>query len=586
MGMPPCECPLCIATASVPLRLSLATNWRDFRLVNDVTIKPLESSKQTIAEPNVAFWEVVYLGWPYLLIGALRDIGVGEELCALYGNEYWKGMRQILRREARNKRVIVPMIRSLTSIASELAAHGQQMSDSTLKVMTEFESWDCDEGQRIAAPGAAEGVLSASRPSVQTMKTRRTGTVETQEDPVRIVKDFIRKIKNLREMEDCDRVVEKLVSLPQLDMSTRNAINNFARKNMKNNDGRYQRHIEFLVSMFPELQPGVDNTAQCKNTTKSGAGDAYARLPSRSANASSSALTPKQAGAHLVARMLKPGADDTDGRPLGVKLFGGSPSSNTSTGDKQESPLSSVHNRERHSLASNDDLCAICTRPMCTPAFWVYCASASCRYSAHRSCVGLQHVRAGPWLCARCTVTSTDGTFDDGSEARQKPTCVAVHQHGRSRSDPETEALDVDSASMAGSVEADMAHNGDDLRRGASEDASMLRSWDGKLRRLVEPSAERYVTSVGELQGAAHADDHSHRAAGSGGPVGTDSSSSEHDIVHLDDDRLHGEVDDSDQEERDHGVELPIETGARKVPDVIVISDSDSDCESASLTPI
>jgi hypothetical protein len=414
------------------------------------------------------------------------------------------------------------------------------------------------------------------------MKTRRTGAVETQEDPVRIVKDFIRKIKDLREMEDCDRVVEKLVSLPQLDMSTRSAINNFARKNMKNNDGRYQRHIDFLVRMFPELQPGVDNAAQCKNTTRSGAGDAYAGFPSRSANASSSALTPKQAGPHLVAGTVKPTADDADGRPLGLQLSGGATSSNTSTIDKQE--LSSVDNREQHSLASNDDLCAICTRPMCTLAFWVYCASASCRYSAHRSCVGLQRVRTGPWLCARCAVTSTDGTFDDGSEARQKPTCVAVHRHGRSRSDPETEALDVDSASMAGSVQADMVHKGDDLHRGESEDSSelRLRSWDGKLR-LVEPSAERYVNSVGELQGAAHADDHSHRAAGSGSLVGMDSSSSEHDIVHLDDDRLHGdstlgEVDDSDQEDRGHRVELPTETGTRKVPDVIVISDSDSDC--------
>jgi hypothetical protein len=133
---------------------------------------------------------------------------------------------------------------------------------------------------------------------------------------------------------------------------------------------------------------------------------------------------------------------------------------------------------------------------------------------------------------------------------------------------------------MAGSVEADMAHKGDDLHRGESEDSSVLRlrSLDGKLR-LVEPSAERYANSVGELRGAAHADDHSHRAAGSGGLVGTDSSSSEHDIVHLDDDRLHGEVDDSDQEDRGHRVELPTETGTRKVPDVIVISDSDSDCD-------
>ncbi len=92
--------------------------WRSlycgFRLLNDVSIDPFASNGLKVREPNVAFWEVMYRGWPYVFVGSLTDIREGDELCIAYGEEYWEGM-SLVRCQAESVR------RSLLKVVQELA---------------------------------------------------------------------------------------------------------------------------------------------------------------------------------------------------------------------------------------------------------------------------------------------------------------------------------------------------------------------------------------------------------------------------------------------------------------------------------
>lgn len=67
-----------------------------FRLLNDVSIDPFASNGLKVREPNVAFWEVMYRGWPYMFVGSLTDICEGDELCIAYGKDYWEGMSSVI----------------------------------------------------------------------------------------------------------------------------------------------------------------------------------------------------------------------------------------------------------------------------------------------------------------------------------------------------------------------------------------------------------------------------------------------------------------------------------------------------------
>ena len=59
----------------------------------------INDGKKDGAEPNVGWMEVLYRGWPYLLVVALRRIAPQRELLINYDeNEYWVARDEEFRR--------------------------------------------------------------------------------------------------------------------------------------------------------------------------------------------------------------------------------------------------------------------------------------------------------------------------------------------------------------------------------------------------------------------------------------------------------------------------------------------------------
>ena len=75
------------------------TSGNRFVFVNDYRRNPFKSvdehkeEEQELREPNVSFLEVMYKGWPYVLVVSISDVAQGEELLVDYGMQYWQQQR-------------------------------------------------------------------------------------------------------------------------------------------------------------------------------------------------------------------------------------------------------------------------------------------------------------------------------------------------------------------------------------------------------------------------------------------------------------------------------------------------------------
>jgi hypothetical protein len=75
------------------------TSGNRFVFVNDYRRNPFKSvdeqkeEEQELREPNVSFLEVMYKGWPYVLVVSIADVAQDEELLVDYGMQYWQQQR-------------------------------------------------------------------------------------------------------------------------------------------------------------------------------------------------------------------------------------------------------------------------------------------------------------------------------------------------------------------------------------------------------------------------------------------------------------------------------------------------------------
>jgi hypothetical protein len=127
----------------------------------------------------------------------LTDICEGEELCADYGESYWKSMRSIVQHEAMNRRLLMPMVKSYATIAEQLAAAGQQLTECTLKAVKDIQSWEGGKARPVPAPSTSQGAPSTSRRSMRNRAC--SGKVEAAHDPARTAKTSAREVRNLTE---------------------------------------------------------------------------------------------------------------------------------------------------------------------------------------------------------------------------------------------------------------------------------------------------------------------------------------------------------------------------------------------------
>lgn len=101
--------------------------------INDPVIDPYSRDVVTVAEPNVQLWEVTYRGWPYVFVGALRDIAAGEELFMNYSRTYWDGI-------ALQQQMHTSLQRALRPIVEEVEAYhrrcGGSSSDEVVSLTT------------------------------------------------------------------------------------------------------------------------------------------------------------------------------------------------------------------------------------------------------------------------------------------------------------------------------------------------------------------------------------------------------------------------------------------------------------------
>ena len=99
-----------------------------------MSINPFASNGLKVREPNVAFWEVIYHGWPYIFVGSLTDIRKGDELCIEYGEDYWEGMSSVICQAVSVRRSLVPVIQALALGAR--SQHSKSRADYLLACCT------------------------------------------------------------------------------------------------------------------------------------------------------------------------------------------------------------------------------------------------------------------------------------------------------------------------------------------------------------------------------------------------------------------------------------------------------------------
>jgi hypothetical protein len=108
--------------------------------INDPVIDPYSrAAAVTVAEPNVQLWEVTYRGWPYVFVGAIRDIAVGEELFMNYSRTYWDGIALQQQMHTSLQRALRPIVEEVDAYHSRCGSlcgrSDEVVSLATLRAM-------------------------------------------------------------------------------------------------------------------------------------------------------------------------------------------------------------------------------------------------------------------------------------------------------------------------------------------------------------------------------------------------------------------------------------------------------------------
>lgn len=103
--------------------------------INDPVIDPYSRAAVTVAEPNVQLWEVTYRGWPYVFVGALRNIAVGEELFMNYSRTYWDGIALQQQMHTSLQRALLPIVEEVEAYQRRCGGSDDVVSLATLRAM-------------------------------------------------------------------------------------------------------------------------------------------------------------------------------------------------------------------------------------------------------------------------------------------------------------------------------------------------------------------------------------------------------------------------------------------------------------------
>lgn len=103
--------------------------------INDPVVDPYGRTAVTVAEPNVQLWEVTYRGWPYVFVGAIRNIAAGEELFMNYSRTYWDGIALQQQMHVSLQRALRPIVEEVDAYHRRCCGSGEVVSLATLRAM-------------------------------------------------------------------------------------------------------------------------------------------------------------------------------------------------------------------------------------------------------------------------------------------------------------------------------------------------------------------------------------------------------------------------------------------------------------------